>query len=266
MDYAKVINDALDGFVRLVWPMTVALGGVGLLTMSFLQVVKDLTPARRWFQRWWLEGWVRERVATLDSRQIAQIFGAEPAPPLAEAAALALRDLYGLATGGDARALYDLPVEQLAAQVNSAVQVVLDYPRRHAWTLIVLGRDASPDDLRMLVGTDPGELRRRGDLAREEQQRLTEFVDARNRVTHQIQRTLDGIQIVMGNRWKWLLQVSAVVLSGAFIFGALTLFNPEGTWRRHVPLSLLIAILGGFVAPFARDLVAALQSLRGRVR
>ena len=85
MDYVKAINDALDGFVRVLWPLATALAGVGLATMAVLQVIKDLTPARRWFQQQLFEQWVRRR-----------------AKKTGQNAEDALTDLVGLATAGHA--------------------------------------------------------------------------------------------------------------------------------------------------------------------
>ena len=38
--------------------------------------------------------------------------------------------------------------------------------------------------------------------------------------------------------------------------------EPIEVFVRHLPLYVAIAVLGGFLAPVARDLVAALQQLR----
>lgn len=248
MDYVKAINDALDGFVRVLWPLATALAGVGLATMAVLQVIKDLTPARRWFQQRLFEQWVGRRAQ--DTGQNTQD---------------ALTDLVSLATAGDAECLYELAIEQLAGQVNAATQVVLDYPTRHEALLRVLAYGASEEDLRSLFGPPP--QRRTGEMPEAERQVLTTFVDARNRVTHQIQRSLDALQITIGSRWKWLLQLCSVIFSGVFIFVALALFAPGSVASsRRVIFGLVVAILGGFLAPVARDLVAALQGLRTRAR
>ncbi|MBI2002192.1 MAG: hypothetical protein HYT85_02665 [candidate division NC10 bacterium] len=248
MDYVKAINDALDGFVKILWPLATALAGVGLATMAVLQVIKDLTPARRWFQQLLFEQWVRRR---------AEETGQNPED--------ALTDLVGLATAGDARSLYDLPIEQLAGQVNAATQVVLDYPSQHEALLRILAYGASEEDLRSLLAPPP--RRRTEEMSEAERQVLTTFVDARNRVTHQIQRSLDALQIAIGSRWKWLMQLCSVIFSGVFIFVALALFAPGSVASpRRVIFGLVVAILGGFLAPVARDLVAALQGLRTRAR
>lgn len=248
MDYVKAINDALDGFVRVLWPLATALAGVGLATMAVLQVIKDLTPARRWIQQLLFEKWVRRR---------AEETGQNPED--------ALRDLVDLATAGESGCLYELAIEQLAGQVNAATQVVLDYPTQHEALLRILAYGASEEDLRSLFGPPP--RRRTGEMPEPERQALTTFVDARNRVTHQIQRSLDALQITIGSRWKWLLQLCSIIFSGFFIFVALALFAPGSVATpRRMLFGLVVAILGGFLAPVARDLVAALQGLRTRAR
>lgn len=78
---------------------------------------------------------------------------------------------------------------------------------------------------------------------------------------------MDAIEASIGFRWKFWLQLASIVLSGAIgIFalnlGALTadkgaLSKTSAFWN-----SILIGLLAGFVAPVARDLVAALEKLR----
>jgi len=84
------------------------------------------------------------------------------------------------------------------------------------------------------------------------------FVDARTRVTHQVQRAIDALQITAAFRWKFILQLSSILLSGAIAGIGVWKFAPQAGFLAVVG----IGIMGGFLAPVARDLVAALQQLR----
>ena len=249
-DLFKAINDSLEAFVKLLWPLSTAVAGVGIATMAVLQIVKDVLPARRWFQKWWLSGWLRERARATTGNSDK-----------------AIQDLLTLTTGGDDKAFFDLPVEQLTGLMNSATQVILDYPTLHADLLWVLAHGAAKADIEKLLKLPAGAGRKRDELSAAERQELTDFVDARNRVTHQIQRTLDAVQIAMGSKWKFLLGLASIVLSGAFMAVAFALFVPGSLLTtRRVTFYVIAAVIGGFLAPVARDLVAALQALRGRLR
>src|SRR5207244_1850758 len=142
---------------------------------------KDLLPFRSAWQRRWIRAVIVEQAAKV---------GADPPR--------AMNDLINLATAGNARALYDLPVEQLAGQFNTAAQVVLDFPSRHTDLLRVLAAGAEEADLVQLLTEQPrartlaAARAAGGPVDPQQEQGLVAFVDARNRVAHQCQRNLDA--------------------------------------------------------------------------
>lgn len=252
MEIPRAIQEGVKAVYEWAFPFATALAAVGVISMAFIQTVKDMVPLRRWFQAWWVKGWLQNQ-----ARQARLVQGFEADPEEAE------KDLIRLATSGDREALYDLPIEQVSGQMNAATQIVLDYPWHHPHLLYCLAAQASAEDVKKLVGARPLAEKPRAQLTEEEKSRLADLVDPRNRVTHQVQRSLDGLQISAGFRWKLCLQIASIVLSGLFIVAGLWLFTNEPilTFRR-LGLYLVAAILGGFLAPVARDLVAALQQLR----
>src|SRR5262249_3807926 len=138
------IPDAVQAAVRAVsdfaWPFAVAMAAVGVVSMAFIQTVKDMLPVRRWFQEWWVTRWLRKR-----ARLAATTPGIAGAPGAAEQAPI------GLTTAGARGALYDRAIEQLTAKMTAAVQIVLAYPREHRDLLYSPGAGASPDALRLLL-------------------------------------------------------------------------------------------------------------------
>jgi hypothetical protein len=246
MDIPAAIVQMVDAIYAKAFAFATALAAVGVLTMAFLQTIKDVLPVRRWFQAWWVTRWLERQARTAGSG--VSVERAED-------------DLVRLATSGDRNALYDLPIEQVTGQMNAAAQIVLDYPWECEHLLRCLAAQANDADLRRLLAARPPASGPRPALSLEEKSAL---VDARNRVTHQVQRALDGLQIAAGFRWKLCFQSASIVLSGLLVWIGLVLFvrEPIDVFVRHLPLYALIAIVGGFVAPVARDLVAALQQLR----
>jgi hypothetical protein len=228
-----------------------ALTLTGLLTMAILQTLKDLTPVRRWFQRTWLHAWLRDRAASFNAKRNG----------LPEAvAARAHATLIELATGGAEEAFYDLQTEQLVAQMNAAAQLALDYPSAdHYYDLLcVVSEGADIADLALVhsVPSARAAVAADGTLP-------PGYSDARTRISHRIQRNLDGLQIAMSDRWQWWLQLASIAISIVLIEIAIFSAQPPGTpIFPSFALGLLVGIVGGYLAPVTRDLVSALQNLR----
>jgi hypothetical protein len=211
---------------------------IGGVSMAILQTVKDLFPVRQWFQAFYLGRWAEEGAIEARERFKKDI-----------SATRAQTDLLILAVDGDKDAFYDLQIEQLCGQYTAAIQMVLEFPRKHLDLLGVTASKAESADIDLVLDgpTIPP---------------TQEFLDARNRVTHQCQRAIDALQITAGFRWKWILQIASIVVSGSLAWVAMT-YTP-GIVSRNVVSVIGSAILAGFLAPVAKDLLAVLQKARGQ--
>ena len=249
MDIPAAILKMVDAIYARAFGFATALAAVGVISMALIQTVKDVFPIRRWFQTYRVRDWLSAQAPKAPA-------GGHPVS--AEAAET---DLVRLATSGDRAALYDLAIEQVTAQMNAAAQMVLDFPWLHPDLFYCLAAQADAEDLRRLIESRPPERGPRPPLSDEDKKAL---LDARNRVTHQVQRSLDGLMIAVGFRWKFWLQIASFVVSALIVWTGLLLFvqEPIEVLARHLPLYAALAVLGGFLAPVARDLVAALQQIR----
>jgi hypothetical protein len=236
------------------WSLYVgALSIIGGVTMALLQTVKDLLPVRQWFQRRALMKWMVEGQTEVGSKLGAPV-----------SAATAESDLLKLSVDGDAAALYDLQIEQLCGQFTAAIQMVLEFPQDHRDLLAITASNADADLLLLFqprpvppnppVPADP---------------RLT---DARTRVTHQCQRAVDAFQISTGFDWKMALQIASFLMSAGLAWIALHYHQvnyPQAQYPDD-PLHpsffgvIVSAILAGFLAPVAKDLLAVLDKARGQ--
>lgn len=250
MDISEAIQKVAQVVADGLYKYAAALAAVGLVSMAIIQTVKDMLPTRRWFQDWRVCAWIRNQAA-----KAPPIQGGPPIPQVAE------DDLVTLATSGDRAALFDLSIEQVSGLMNAASQIVLDFPPDHRDLLLCLAAQARAGDLELLLTQGPSAAVPRATLGDQERVR---FVDARNRVTHQVQRSLDGLQISVGFRWKWIIQMLSIAVSALLVWIGLAAFAGErlGSNFHYFLLYLLAGLLGGFLAPVARDLVAALQQLR----
>ena len=247
------IQAALDRAYALTWPMATALAGVGTATMAAFQMFKDLLHVRREFNRGRVRRWLELRAA---AKQGINVDNAQ-------------RSLIRLATAGDTEALYSLVPDKLVGQINAAARMALDSPKGHEDLISCLASQADPNDLAAVLNPPSSPLA----SASEEEKKwardqATAYLEAKNRVATHIQRTLDGFQISLDYQWTHWNQMCALALNFVFVMAVLATNSVRaGVWyRTDAPAYILVAILGGFVAPVAKDLVSALEALRGRKR
>jgi hypothetical protein len=261
MDFGGVLQNGIAAASGSIAAYVTAMAGVGTLSMALIQAIKDMFPVRRLYQRWWMQRHLRQLAAVCaknglfvpsvpdESSESARTKSQAVDPEIAE------QQLIDLATAGQAAALYDLQIEQLSGQITAASQIAIDYPHRYAHLVLCLGAGADTKDFVRIFQESP----QYGERSSEE---TAIFVDARNRIAHQVQRATDAIQIACGFQWKWLLQLCAILLSGLLALWAYVWADPTHPASARLFVFATAGILGGFLAPVARDLVAALQSLR----
>jgi len=189
---------------------------VGFLVMAILQSAKDLTPARAWFNRSWLRAWLFEKsgVVNIDEKPesspgIQNMMSEVPKPDrstaLKQFVDAAEESILRTATAGDARAFYQMQLEQLCGQLNAVAQAALGTPKLY-WEFVTLfGSLAGSADLKSVrAGED----------------RDSRYPDALGRVAQSMQRSIDAIQIAAGASWKRYLRWTALILSYAILSAA----------------------------------------------
>jgi hypothetical protein len=248
----KALTDAIVAIGSIsTWQIVGVVTAAGTIAMAMLQLVKDLTPLRREFQRWWLQGWIAAHVDAFNRHRQSKAADKKALPAVSAGTAETL--LIELATGGDDRAFYELAVEQMVAQMNAAVQIMLDYPKKYCDLLVVLSEGADLNDVSAVISQSPEAKARKTAPS-------AEYLEARTRVSHRVQRNLDAVQIALGSRWRFWMQTTAIVLSVLLLELGVILFG--GARLGALLLAIPIGILGGYLAPVARDVVATLQTLR----
>jgi hypothetical protein len=88
------------------------------------------------------------------------------------------------------------------------------------------------------------------------------YADARMRVAHRIQRQIDLLQLRSTQKWTSLNRYLAIVIST--IIGMAPLYLHSWLAGRYgafrlvsiVPVSILLSLIGGLLAPLLRDLAA----------
>lgn len=232
-----------------------AMAAIGVAAMALIQAAKDVLPLRRWYQRNRLKKWFAD-----GAREAQKHFAATLQDPAGVSVnpRRAWKDLIALSVDGDENALFNLSIEQLCGQMSAAFQVVLDYPKQYRDLLLIAGSFSAALDMNEILNSDRPAIARGDGPPTMDQIR---WADARNRVTHQLQRAVDGFQIATGYRWTFLMKIASFVVSG--ILAALAVQTKGGGIASHIGVILFTAVLAGFLAPIARDLAATIQKLRG---
>ncbi len=232
-----------------VWPLALLAFAIAVTATAVVQLLKDLLPVRRWFQRSFLNTWFRKR---LDQRSIAM-----PAADFKNAEA----DLIRLATGGDYNAFYDLETAQLCGQMSSAAQAALAYPNRHPGLLRYLAPEADAKDIAIVTATTPDSVSAKNpDVPADQPQGENALLDARNRLAHHLQRSIDALQISMSFRWKLIVQILVYFICLGASFTSVYVANPSA--RCNFVEAFTIGIVAGFLSPAISDLVAVINRLR----
>lgn len=231
----------------------VLLAAIGTLSMAFIELLKGLTSFRRYFHRRELALWMPEQ----DCRS----------------------ELLVLAAGGEQNAdvLFDQPTERMLGQIQAASNLSLEYPDRypHAYKFF------SQEDLQMKALQTSGSasdsemwanfatrMAREGFTADEAQQVKQESESraaqqARVRLGNLVARRLDMFQNRTQYRWARLNQLASIITGAALTAYALASTNKVDS-PRDLFVLLLLSFLAGMLAPFAKDVVAAISGLRAK--
>src|SRR5205807_10528189 len=128
----------MEHLPQIVWSLASAALSIAAIATALVQLLKDLLPIRRRFQRQFLASWFSEQLSARKAIEHKQLLEAET-------------DLIRMATGGDMSAFYDLEPPQLCGQINSAAQMALAYPDRHPALLPFLAPEADETDIQTIV-------------------------------------------------------------------------------------------------------------------
>ncbi|MGY1693568.1 hypothetical protein ACI780_01550 [Geodermatophilus sp. SYSU D00814] len=249
--------------------------GTGVLAASLVEVVKRLTGVRGRYHEYELREYLRETA----ERQARPVAGPAGAPPGEEGRRgdpwrqleSALGNVWPteeelaeerrrLSRGGrfvahprrDPRYFFDLPLEQLMGQIAAALQVALATPQRYVELLRCFAGTALPPDER-----DEDELEM---LLRPTPPTGDELVAAQAVVHERMQRSIDGVQVIVGHRWRWFVRGSATGVCGILGILAVKAAGTRGSAR--VLVWLLCAGPGSAFAWLARDAAAVVERWR----
>jgi hypothetical protein len=220
-----------------------ALVALSALTMSLLQVIKDLLFLRLYFQRYQTVRWLYD----LSHSQARELLAKDTDRPLEN-------ELLRLTSAGHASALYDADLEDFCVQLSAAANFLVDYPTQSPALLRAIARGANTADFDLIVDAD--EPHHYSSAGPEHRQRV---FDARNRIRALTHRSVESFKRLTASRWRRTMHVASFVTSVVISLLALAM---SGALRNRPMRVVWTARAAGFLAPVARDLLAAVQQLR----
>jgi len=160
-------------------------------------------------------------------------------------------------------ALFALELERMLGQMQEAADIALSNPTVYPQLYRFLTQGASEDD----ISNWQQESTRVPAEDSENRQAMKQRVDAFSRLNKLVKRRLDSLQITMKYQWARRNQAWSIALGGALLFVSLAYIEISASaWALINPLTWLrifvASLVGGILAPVAKDLVVALKKVR----
>jgi len=160
-------------------------------------------------------------------------------------------------------ALFALELERMMGQIQEAADIVLSNPVVYPELYGFLTLGAREHD----ISKWRDESSRVPEENNQDRQAMKDRADAFSRLNKYVKRRLDSLQITTKFRWSRRNQAWSIFLGGVLLFLSLAYIEvSESSWALVNPLTLLriliASLVGGIVAPVAKDLVVALKQVR----
>jgi hypothetical protein len=206
----------------------------GLLSFATIECIKRLTYVRAAYHVRETRHWLESRFRRLTSN--SEDGDESPFKQLVTA--------MGIEEGDEPR-VFNLPSEQLSAQISAAADLALTTPYSEYSRFLASVTGDERDLMPLMPQSNDDREQEVEDLRRGQQVRIG----------------LDQLQVVLRDRWRRYLWGAGLWISGAYGVGLALAGNREAVeGPRHVLAAL---VLGGVVAAVARDLTAIVERLRG---
>ncbi|WP_418317236.1 hypothetical protein [Piscinibacter sakaiensis] len=270
-----LIDNALQYMADFITRYAVTLAGLGILTMAILEAVKKLCKLRQIFQRNALEAWLGQSESGRQAAPLYSPHGPQAGEPAHYNWRKAHAELMWLCTGvqadrqrqnsGGGRvafhrsvefALFELELPKMMGQIQEAADAALNAPDRFPHWFAFLARGCNPEDVErwrtgIAAGSQSSDAQRK-DLA-----------ELYGRIRLLVKRQLDAFQTITAYRWREWNQLYSWWLGAVLMFIAqIIASNTGGAKIENWAIVIGISLLGGLLAPVAKDLVDALSKLK----
>lgn len=224
------------------------LAAIGTISMTIVQLFKELTPIRTVWQRRWFTKWLQKYEEDPISKANPFLASDKCEHPLP-----LIDELADVAAGGESKFLYEQSGNDLAQSILRAAPIIIDEPDRYPRLLTRLVWGLAEDDMTELA---QGPINPKN---------ANLYLDARARALRRIERNLEGASLLLTSEWRFITQATAIVATIIIVLLAVCLKDRPVSFE-DILASVLVALVGGYFAPIAKDLLAAIQAFATRVR
>jgi hypothetical protein len=240
-DNLSQLSDIASSWSKLV----VFTAAIGLVTMAGLEAVKRLLPIRGFFLRTQLLILLRPTSTTVGSLAVSAITPHHTDGPVVITDPLA----------GQSLAWFDVPLEQLIAQIGVVAKTELD-----RWLFqvdaTVVNAAAAAQRQSLLRAMLRDRFPQLPPQPKNDDERQHLEIDMRSELEIQ----LDRLQVELGSRWRRVLRYTSCIVAAGIAAGVLV---GSGV-ATYVALEVGVAtfFVGGFFAWLARDITAGIERWR----
>lgn len=267
-----LIEPAVRTFTDFLLRYFVALAAVGALAMALIELWKKMRHSETRFHARQLTAWFgadasqsRQVDSTVIQGAYAELIHLTTSVPMATASmtAASLLAERGIKTGPlwvahqAEYALFALSLERMMGHVQDAADGALNNPRRYPalYTFVTAGADEAD----VVAWRELAERPRPGREEPEEARRRAELYARLHQI---VKRRLDGFQLYTKQRWVNWNQLTANIVGTLVLFAALLWSSVDMKYPPSLAAMIALSLLGGVLAPVAKDMVAALQKVR----
>jgi hypothetical protein len=242
------VFDAISSIADSDWTSTFGtLAAIGAISMTLVQLFKELTPIRTKWQKHWFTEWLQkyEKDPNSTKNPFMENYKCEDPPSLID-------ELADVAAGGESKYLYEQSGDDLTKSVLRAAPIIIDEPDRYPRLITRLVWGLAEADMGVLA---------QGPIAPKDPNL---YLDARARALRRIERNLEGASLLLTSKWRFITQTAAIAATTIVVLLSVGL-----TGRMSVATllaSVPIALVGGYFAPITKDLLATIQAFAARVR
>jgi len=199
---------------------------IGIITMTLVQIWRTLLPIRGYYQLVTLSRFLQKGERSIRSDEensdTKHTAGSNfDIPPDQVSVDIAISELVGrlggMATEEKVRSrnilsssFFDLPIEQLCAQINLAFEAGLATPKRYPHLILCIVGKQGLESLEKIRQIPPPSQRTQGS---ESTQFLLDQTEARSALSQIGQQRVDAFQITSGSSWRRILRLAALIIS-----------------------------------------------------
>jgi hypothetical protein len=281
------IQTSVEAFADFLLQYFVALAAVGALAMALIELWKKLTDSRTRFHSRAVCRWINSAPEAFVGPPKL------PADDMGKASAQgAYRELIHLTTGSGLpaesdrigglltrdgemagfwrferhaeHALYALELGQMMGHLQDAAEIALNNPTRYPGLYLFMVHGARREDVQDWYeqADSPPQV-----ADRTSRPEAKARADLYARLRQVVKRKLDAFQLFQGDIWVNRNQLAANLLGALVLFATLCWVHygpgsPTPPRAGDLVLYIVISLLGGMLAPIAKDLVVALRKVR----